>query len=145
MQHMMTDRKAKRTLASILLLVALILAAVGGVAAATQGRHIVGDGIPDTPLEAEELHDGITDGTGAEQQHGAPGGHLPASSLNVELVGQLTVHDAAPGLIPDVGVLGNTAYLGQFSPGCLPDGGGGTYILDISAKGLAPTLVAGPK
>ncbi len=133
MQHMMTNRKrSKRTLVGVLLLVALILAAVGGVAAATQGRHIVGDGIPDTPLEADELHDGITDGTDAEQQHGSLGGHLSATSLNVQLVGQVTVHDAAPGLISDVGVLRNTAYLGQFSPGCSPDGGGGVYIIDVS-------------
>jgi len=94
-------------------------------------RHVIGDDIPDTPLEAEELHDGITDGEDAGQQHGTPGGHLAASSLNVELVGQVTVSDAAPGLISDVGVLGNTAYLGQFSAGC-GDGGGGVYIIDVS-------------
>ena len=94
-------------------------------------RHVIGDDIPDTPLEAEELHDGVTDGEDAGQQHGTPGGHLAASSLNVELVGQVTVSDAAPGLISDVGVLGNTAYLGQFSAGC-GDGGGGVYIIDVS-------------
>ena len=143
MRHRMTDRKARFTLVSVLLLVALILATVGGAAALDQAlRHVVGDGIVDTPLEADELHhgEGITDGDDTGQQHGAPGGHLPASSLNVQLVGQLTVSDAAPGLIPDVGVLGNFAYLGQFSPGCLPDGGGGVYIIDISNP-ASPTQV----
>jgi len=113
-----------------LLAAGFILSVAGVVAAHDQADHVIGDGVPDTPAEAEEL-DGITDGGGGEQ-HGAPGGHLPASSLNVELVGQLTVSDAAPGLIPDVAVLRNTAYLGQFSPGCSPDGGGGVYIIDIS-------------
>ncbi|HET7089360.1 MAG TPA: PA domain-containing protein [Anaerolineae bacterium] len=143
MQHMMTDRKAKRAFVSILLLMALILTAVGVVLADQIGeRHVVGDGVIDTPLEADELHhgEGITDGDDAGQQHGAPGGHLPASSLNVELVGQLTVSDAVPGLIPDVGVLGNFAYLGQFSPGCVSDGGGGVYIIDISNP-ASPTQV----
>jgi len=143
MQHMITDRKAKRAFVSILLLMALILTAVGVVLADQIGeRHVVGDGVIDTPLEADELHHGggITDGDDAGEQHGAPGGHLPASSLNVQLVGQLTVSDAAPGLISDVAVLGNTAYLGQFSPGCLPDGGGGVYIIDISNP-ASPTQV----
>src|SRR3972149_2035948 len=143
MQHMITDRKAKRAFVSILLLMALILTAVGVVLADQIGeRHVVGDGVIDTPLEADELHHGggITDGDDAGEQHGAPGGHLPASSLNVQLVGQLTVSDAAPGLISDVAVLGNTAYLGQLSPGCLPDGGGGVYIIDISNP-ASPTQV----
>jgi hypothetical protein len=39
-----------------------------------------------------------------------------------------------------VGVLGNFAYLGQFSPGCSPDGGGGVYIIDISNP-ASPTEV----
>ncbi len=55
MKHMMTDRKTKRTLISLLLLLALVLAAVGAVVAATHDRHIVGDGIADTPLEADQL------------------------------------------------------------------------------------------
>lgn len=50
----------------------------------------------------------------------------------MELVGRLTVHDAAPGIVSDVGVLESTAYLGQFVPGCLPDGGGGVYVIDVS-------------
>ncbi|HET7868884.1 MAG TPA: PA domain-containing protein [Actinomycetota bacterium] len=65
-------------------------------------------------------------------QHGGTGGHLPATSQNVELVGKLRVHDAAPGIIADVGEFGNFAYLNQFSPGCAADGAGGTYVVDIS-------------
>ncbi|HKZ84766.1 MAG TPA: hypothetical protein VJ793_14010 [Anaerolineae bacterium] len=55
MKHLMTDPKMKRTLVGILLFAALILAAVGGVAAATHDGHIVGDGIVDTPLEMDQL------------------------------------------------------------------------------------------
>src|SRR5262249_41942114 len=66
-------------------------------------------------------------------QHGGAGGHLPATSLNVQLVAKLRVHDAARGIISDVGELGNYAYLGQFSPGCSqPDDAGGAYVVDIS-------------
>jgi hypothetical protein len=93
-------------------------------AAHHEGTHLVGDDVIDTPIEEHQSHD---------DQHGGAGGHLPASNLNVELVGQVTVSDAAPGLISDVGVLGNTAYLGQFSPGCTNGGnGGGVYIVDIT-------------
>jgi len=93
--------------------------------------HDPNGGAPDTPLEADELHEEfVTDGPAV--QHGGTGGHLPGSSLNVDLVGQLTVNDASPGLISDVGVLGNTAYLGQFSPGCASGGAGGVYVIDIS-------------
>lgn len=67
-----------------------------------------------------------------EGQHGGTGGHLPASSLNVQLVGKLRVHDAAPGIVADVATLGNYAYLTQFSPGCTADGSGGFYVIDIS-------------
>ena len=44
--------------------------------------HATADGVADTPFEAQELLD---------DQHGGVGGHLPGSSLNVELVGQVTV------------------------------------------------------
>ena len=71
--------------------------------------------------------DGVIDG-----QHGGIGGHLPASSQNVELVGKLRVHDAAPGIVADVATLGQYAYLTQFSPGCAADGAGGVYVIDIA-------------
>jgi hypothetical protein len=82
-------------------------------------------------------HPGESDGT-IEGQHGGTGGHLPASSLNVELVGKLRVHDAAPGIVADVASFGNYAYLTQFSPACTSRGAGGVYIIDISNP-AAPT------
>jgi hypothetical protein len=67
---------------------------------------------------------------GAGAQHGGTGGHLPPTSLNVQLVGKVRVHDAAEGRIADVGTYGNYAYLGIFdSPDC---GKGGTYLIDIA-------------
>jgi hypothetical protein len=65
-------------------------------------------------------------------QHGGTGGHLPPTSHNVQLVGKLRVHDAARGIVADVGELGNFAYLAQFSPGCTADGAGGAYVVDIA-------------
>jgi hypothetical protein len=109
--------------AASVLMIAMSLMSVPSAAADHQDIHIIGDDVIDTPLEEHQSHD---------DQHGGAGGHLPASSLNVELVGQVTVHDARAGLISDVGVLGNFAYLGQFSPGCTPDGGGGIYIVDMT-------------
>jgi len=134
----MTVRRIRRGLIVPFAVGALLLWAVSG-AAAPGSPHVLGDGVVDTPLEADAAHGGVTDGAGA--QHGVPGGHLPASSLNVDLVGHVTVSDAAPGLISDVGVLGNTAYLGQFSPGCSPDGGGGVYVINISNP-ASPTEIA---
>jgi len=55
------------------------------------------------------------DEDGSHEQHGGPGGHLPGSSANVDLVGQVTVSGATgvdkPGHIADVAVGGNHAYL----------------------------------
>jgi len=111
-------------------LLALSVAIVPVVFADTLARHVIGDGIADTPLEIDELHDGVTDGDDTGQQHGGVGGHLPGSSLNVELVGQLTVSNVEPGQISDVGTLGDFAYLGSFAtPDCDK---GGVYVVDIS-------------
>jgi hypothetical protein len=90
--------------------------------------HATADGVVDTPVEAQELLD---------DQHGGVGGHLPGSSLNVQLVGQVTVSNIVPGRISDVGVLGNYAYLGAFNQPC---GSGGVYVVDISDP-TAPTEV----
>jgi hypothetical protein len=119
----------RRPLTITLLGLLLVLASMGGVTATDPPRHVIGDGTADTPVEVHDLHDGITDGTDNSQQHGGVGGHLPASSLNVDLVGQLTVSGIVPGRIADVGVLGNYAYLGAFNQPC---GAGGVYIVDIS-------------
>jgi hypothetical protein len=71
--------------------------------------------------------DGVFDG-----QHGGTGGHLPASSLNVELVGKLRVAPVGAGWVADVATFGDYAYLAQFSPGCADDTRGGVYIMNIS-------------
>jgi len=114
---------------SLILILALVV--VPMVAADTVARHILGDGVADTPLEVDDMHHGsaVTDGEEGEQQHGGVGGHLPGSSLNVELVGQVTVSGVVPGRISDVGTLGNYAYLGAFNTPC---GEGGVYVVDIS-------------
>ena len=54
-------------------LLALALAAVPSAAAdhGETGGHVVGDEVIDTPVEEHQAHD---------EQHGGPGGHLPASS-----------------------------------------------------------------
>jgi hypothetical protein len=83
--------------------------------------------VPAAANPGDPFDDGVVD-----DQHGGTGGHLPPSSSNVELVGKLRVHDAAPGIISDVGSFRNYAYLGQFSPGCAADGAGGVYVIDIS-------------
>jgi hypothetical protein len=78
---------------------------------------------PDDPID-----DGVVEG-----QHGGTGGHLPASSSNVQLVGKLRVTPAGTtGYIADVATFRNYAYLNQFSPGCADDQRGGTYIINIS-------------
>jgi hypothetical protein len=85
-------------------------------------------------------------GTGAaahpdpDDQHGGSGGHLPPSSLNVQLVGKLRVAPVGPGWVADVATFRNHAYLNQFSPGCADDGRGGVYIVDISNP-ASPTQV----
>ena len=65
-------------------------------------------------------------------QHGEPGGHLPPTQKNVELVGRGLIQDG-PGHVADVGVFGNYAYLAGFrEPDCTK---GGVYVFDI--KNLA--------
>src|SRR6266545_266808 len=96
------------------------------------------DGVIDSARESDPVH---------LDQHGGTGGHLPPTSHNVQLVGKLRVHDAARGIVADVGELGNFAYLAQFSPGCTADGAGGAYGLggvslwDITNP-LAPVALA---
>jgi len=131
LRTMINHQRSKRTLVGVLLLAALILAVVGSVAAHDQGddhpHHFLGDGVADTPLEMDELH---------EEQHGPPSGHLPGSSLNVELVGQVTVSGATgvdkPSHIADVAVMGNYAYLAARRLNTSPCGQGGVYVVDIS-------------
>ena len=115
---------AARLLAAFALLaVSLILgtAAAAQPAPPEQPQRSSVDEVVDTPLEADEAK---------RHQHGGSEGHLPGSIQNVELVGQVRVHDAAPGRIADVGALGNYAYLAAFDePECRE---GGVYVIDIS-------------
>jgi PA domain/LVIVD repeat len=104
-----------------------------------QRRHVVNDGIADTPLEVDGLHHGAGPSDGGGHQHGGVGGHLPGSSANVELIGQVTIEGVTPGQIADVGTLGDFAYLAKFDDGTCEEtiaGGGeyvgGAYVVDIS-------------
>lgn len=104
-----------------------------------QRRHVVNDGIADTPLEVDGLHHGSGPTDGGRHQHGGVGGHLPGSSANVKLIGQVTIEGVTPGQIADVGALGDFAYLGKFDDGTceetIANGGeyvGGAYVVDIS-------------
>jgi hypothetical protein len=68
-----------------------------------------------------------------KQQHGAPGGHLPARRENFQLVSKLELTgrfgDVAPEQIADVAVHKGFAYLNSWNePTCTR---GGTYVADI--------------
>src|ERR687892_621626 len=104
---------------------------VGGVASGAPppddrgGRHEVGDGVVDTPIEEHEAH-------GHDAQHGPDEGHIPGPVIeNVEQVGVWTAPrtNKKPGRITDVWSLGNFAYLGTFAPPC---SGLGVNVVDIS-------------
>jgi hypothetical protein len=117
---------------TIILVIAVSLMGIPLAAAHEQDgghAHIVGDGVADTPLEMDQLQK-------QSEQHGAPGGHLPGSSLNVELVGSVNVSGATgidkPGHIADVAVSGNYAYLAARRLNTNPCGPGGVYVIDIS-------------
>ena len=97
--------------------------------------HQVGDGVADTPLELDALRDDPEDGHD-HGQHGGSGGHLPASSKNMDLVGRVDVSGAVgvdkPGHIADVTSFGNYAYLAARRLNTTPCGPGGFYTIDIS-------------
>ena len=84
------------------------------------------------------------DDSGTEDgQHGSPGGHLPASSHNVELVGKLDTLTNVAGGIADVSAHDGYAYLNAFSPECAGRPGAqgtGVHVVDISDP-AAPTKV----
>jgi hypothetical protein len=75
-------------------------------------------------------------------QHGTLEGHLLGTGEwgKIEFISQVTVHDAEEGLIADLTVFGDYAYLARFdSDACAgPEGGGkdtfdgGVYVIDIS-------------
>jgi len=107
--------KARGFALSLVGLLAVFTLAVGAAGAVGEAAHSITEDVVDTPLEAHA-------------QHGGVGGHLPASSANVELVGKLRLTDV-PGRISDVATLGDYAYLGAYDTPC---GEGGVYVVDIS-------------
>ena len=92
------------------------------------GTGVAGAGGPDQRQRAVSDAD-VDTAVGGHAQHGEIGGHLPASSANVELVGKVRLSGVVPGRISDVGTLGDYAYLGAYNEPC---GSGGVYIVDIS-------------
>lgn len=88
------------------------------------------DGVVPIPREDEAHH--------VHAQHEGPDGHLPATDLNVEVVGRMRINQDQEGRVADVGVLGNYAYLAAWSaPNCQK---GGVYVFDIS-KPSAPKQI----
>lgn len=87
---------------------------------------------PTAVVAKAPFDDGATDG----HQHGGEGGHLPAISLNVSVVGRVDVAGVGEGQIADVAVWGDYAYLASFAqPACAgPESvdDGGVFIVDIS-------------
>jgi hypothetical protein len=102
----------------------LALALVGGAAATAPA---------DVPDRMPRMGSGDSTMVGVHLQHGEEGGHLPGSSANVELVGELEptgqFGPIVPGQIADVAVYKNFAYLNSwFEPTCTK---GGVYVVDI--------------
>ena len=75
-------RRILAALAMVAMLVSSAIPVVAHEGDPGHPAHRVGDGVDDTPLEMEQAFERIDD-----EQHGAPDGHLPGSSLNVDLVG----------------------------------------------------------
>lgn len=108
--------KARGIVLALVGLLGVLALVVGAAGAAAEAAHSISDDVVDTPLEADA-------------QHGGVGGHLPASSKNVEVVGKLKLSGVVPGRISDVATLGDYAYLGAYNTPC---GQGGVYVVDIS-------------
>ncbi|MGH3646228.1 MAG: PA domain-containing protein [Micromonosporaceae bacterium] len=76
------------------------------------------DGAYDNPQSTHDHH-----------QHGGEGGHLPATSENVELVSKAAINQDVEGRVADVGFFGNYAYLGAFNERDCQKGG--VYVFDV--------------
>jgi hypothetical protein len=82
---------------------------------------VIGDEIVDSPAEIHGMRG---------MQHGQPGDHLPGSSENVKLVGQVGIDGAAPDRVADVTAYGNHAFLAVRDPeGCYD---AGFAVIDMS-------------
>lgn len=114
---------SRRSRFAIALAGVLAVASAGGTLA---GQPALVDGARDSGLDIHgEAHG----------QHGTTAGHLIDGSDNVELIGQLTVADAAEGKVADVAIWNGFAYLGSYAqdtctnPENVVDGG--VYVIDI--------------
>jgi hypothetical protein len=82
---------------------------------------VIGDEIPNSSAEIHSMKG---------MQHGEPGDHLPGSSENVTLLGQVDIDGVAPDRVADVTAYGNYAYLSVRDPeGCYE---AGFAVIDIS-------------
>jgi hypothetical protein len=100
--------------------------------------------VPSAAVAHPEHHPnevGVTDegvillGSDATKQHPGEGGHLPAASKNVQLVGKVAIEGAAEGRVADVAAFGNFAYLTVREPATATDPGcsdAGVAVIDMS-------------
>jgi hypothetical protein len=106
----------------------LLIAAAAAVAA--PGDRKPKDRAPNTTIDAGDIAPSAFTGG---MQHGMPGGHLPGSSANVELISELEpmvpFGEIVPGQIADLAVYKGFAYLNSWNePTCTK---GGFYAVDI--------------
>jgi hypothetical protein len=108
--------------ATLLALPAILLVVAPGAVAAPRASD-----------RAPYATDGGDSFSGDADQHGGPGGHLPASSANVELISKLEPTNRfgpiVPGQIADLAVYKNFAYLNSWNEDTCTKGG--TYVVDI--------------
>lgn len=94
--------------------------------------------VPNAAGHPDHYHDPVDTGDSyyyGDDQHGGDGGHLPASSKNVALIGKLDTLTSVPGGISDVAGYKKHAYLGAFHPECpgrnAGGQGGGVHVVDV--------------
>jgi hypothetical protein len=125
MEVSMSNRLSKGLVALAVIALVGVSPAAGGQQARTQAADpnfkVLGDEIIDSPAEIHMAHG---------MQHNQPGGHLPGSSENVKLVGQVDIDGAAPDRVADVTAYGNYAFLSVRDPeGCTD---AGFAVIDMS-------------
>ena len=82
-----------------------------------------------TPTSTDGAFDSAVVASHANHKHGGQDGHLPGSTQNLRLVGQMKVNDDEAGRVADVGVHKGYAYLTAFNDGDCTKGG--VYVFDI--------------